>query len=147
MNSSGLVVSNMIPHMMDQIIPESTMCCTVSRCMVHMKKISQVCVRSRLGHNQITFKFPPLVVHTIIVLLLNDYAVHDHTSNHVLQHYLLPCRTRVPNNSPARLQHIKCPLHNLPSSFLIFSKPILFLVFRIVDCLHKCGAGRIDSIG
>jgi hypothetical protein len=85
-----------------------------------------------------------LVIHVVIVLLLNYHVVHDHTSSYDLPPCLLaPSPSMAPNNSPTRLVHTKCPLHIIPSSFLLFNKPTFFLFFRIADCLHKCGPTKI----
>jgi hypothetical protein len=68
------------------------------------------------------------------------WVVHDHTRSHDVPHDLCaPCSTRVLNNSPPILENTICPLHILPTSLLLLCKPILFLLCKIVDCLHKCG--------
>jgi hypothetical protein len=81
-----------------------------------------------------------LVKEHIITFILNDYVVHDHIISHHLPHGLIaPYSLRVPNNSLSRLEHIKCPLHILPTSLLFTRKPLTFLFFRVVDSLHTDG--------
>jgi hypothetical protein len=110
-----------------------------------LKKINQVCRSPGLGRNQLTLKFPPLVIHVVITLLFNDHVMHDHPC--YLPRYLLaPCSNRVPSNSAERLQQTKWPLHILPSSFLLFSKSTPFPVFRDADCLYKCRPRPLGSL-
>jgi hypothetical protein len=105
------------------------------------------CWSSRLGRNQFTLKFSPLVILIVITLLLNNHIVHDHTNSHDLPYLLLPpCASKVPKNSPTRLEHTKFSLHILPDRLLLFCKHTLCLFYRFANCLHKCGLGRIDTI-
>jgi hypothetical protein len=116
--------------------------------MIDLKKIYVVCRWSGLGHNQLTLKFPPLVIHSVITLLLNGH-VRMITQAVMISHIfsLLHVLERCQTIGQREMDHAKCPLYILPSSLLLFSKPTLFLVFRLVDCLHKFDLERIDTIG
>jgi hypothetical protein len=52
----------------------------------------------------------------------------------------------VPNNSHPIPEHTTIPLDILPTSLLLFDKPLPFLFFRTIDYLHKGGLVRIDAI-
>jgi hypothetical protein len=123
------------------------MSCTVWQFMMQLEKnqCSLPVVRARA--QPIHLKFPPLVIHSVITFLLNDHVcviTQPVMTSHIfsLLHVLARCRTI----SQREMDHTKCPLYNLPSSLLLFSKPTLFLVFSLVDCLHKFGIERIDTI-
>jgi hypothetical protein len=88
----------------------------------------QYCRWSRLGRNQFTLKFSPLVILIVIALLPP------------------PCASKVSKNSPTKLEHTKFSLHILPGRLLLFCKHTLCLFYRFANCLHKCGLGRIDTI-
>jgi hypothetical protein len=133
----------MIAHMLKQNIQEADVS-SISHFTVHIKKSANSPVDHGSGATKSPKKFPALVIHVVIVLLLKYHIVHDHTSSYDLPHCLLaPSPSMAPNNSPTRLVHTKCPLHIIPSSFLLFNKPTFFLFFRIADCLHKCGPTKI----
>jgi hypothetical protein len=92
-------------------------------------------------------KFPFLVIHAVITLLLNYHVLHDHIRSYDPPCVLSAlCSGMLPNNSPTRLEHMKWPLDIFPHSLLLFNKPTLFLVFGCVGCLHKYGLVRIYTM-
>jgi hypothetical protein len=86
------MVSNMDPHMLDQIIPESVVSCLVLHCMMHMEEIDQVGRQPRLGINELNLKFPALIIPlTIMLCTITQATMTSH--NVFLLHVLSWCRT------------------------------------------------------
>jgi hypothetical protein len=125
---------------------EGVVGCPVSNLMMCMEKILKGC-RSRVWSNQLTLKIPPLIIDTIIMVLLNNHVMHDHTSSHDLPHLLnASLLSWVPNNGPMRLKNTKFSLHIFLERLLIFPEPTIFLVLRFMMCLHKNRTLRVDTI-
>jgi hypothetical protein len=132
--------------MFNQILLKLIVSSAITNLLVHMEELLKYCCSWMWG-NQLTLKFPPLVMDAIIAFILDDHVMHDHASSYDLPHRLcVPCTRRVANNIRPRLEHTKYTLHILPACFLSLSKPSIFLLRWFTNCLHKSRPGGIDAI-
>ena len=74
----------MIPHVLNQVILKIQMSVPITHLTVELDKLFKCGLFLVKGLNIFTLKIKSLVEDTIIMLVLDDHVVHDHTSIHHL---------------------------------------------------------------
>ena len=118
-----MLVANMSPHMLNQIIWQLQMSFPVTHVMMKLGELFKRCHSSMLRHNILTLKLKPLIVQTFRSLVFYDHIVHDHTSSHHLPQFLrAPDISRIPNDAPIEIAKLKeiCPRGNNKVVILYF---------------------------